>query len=71
MFTLAEINLMVIYNTGTRAGLITELEEMTLYLEEDEIELKELTHSALAKLRTMTDDDFTALDLNPFGLKGW
>ncbi|MCL1855451.1 MAG: transposon-transfer assisting family protein [Clostridia bacterium] len=71
MFTVAEINLMVIYNIGTRTGLISELEEMTLYLEEDEIELKELAQSAMAKLRTMTDDDFTALDLNPFGLKGW
>ena len=71
MFTVAEINLMVIYNTGTRTGLITEMEDMMLYLEEDEIELRELAQSAMVKLRTMTDDDFTALDLNPFGMKGW
>jgi len=71
MFTSTEINLMVIYNTGTRKGLITELEDMMIFLEADEAELRELAQSAMAKLRTMTDDDFLILDLNPFGLKGW
>ena len=37
-FTHDEINLMAIYNTGTRAGLIDELTAMRKYLEPDETE---------------------------------
>ena len=64
-FTHDEINLMAIYNTGTRAGLIDELIEMRKYLESDETELMSLTDSALAKLNLMTDAEFDALDLIP------
>lgn len=71
MFTTAEINLMVIYNTGTRKGLIAELQSMTAYLSEEEVDLLELTHSTIAKLKSMSDADYAALDLDPDGLKGW
>ena len=64
-FTHDEINLMAIYNTGDRAGLIDELTEMRKYLESDEMELMELTDSALAKLNQLTDAEFDALDLIP------
>lgn len=64
-FTFDEINLMCIYNTGTREGLIGALAEMRGYLEPDEDELRELTDSALAKLRAMSDGDFAALELFP------
>ena len=64
-FTHDEINLMAIYNTGTRAGLIDELTEMRNYLESDETELMSLTDSALAKLNMMTDEEFDSLDLMP------
>ena len=64
-FTHAEINLMAIYNTGTREGLIEELTIMRKYLESDETELMELTDSALAKLNTLTDAEFDTLDLIP------
>ena len=64
-FTHDEINLMAIYNTGTRAGLIDELTAMRKYLESDETELMSLTDSALAKLNLMTDAEFDALDLIP------
>ena len=64
-FTHAEINLMAIYNTGTREGLIEELTAMRKYLESDETELMELTDSALAKLNTLTDAEFDTLDLIP------
>ena len=63
MFTHDEINLMAIYNTGTRAGLIKELTAMRKYLEPDETELLALTDSALAKLNQLTDAEFDALDL--------
>ena len=39
-FTFEETNLMCIYNTGSREGLITALEEMQEHLEADETELK-------------------------------
>ena len=64
-FTHDEINLMAIYNTGTRAGLIKELTAMRKYLESDETELLALTDSTLAKLNQLTDAEFDALDLIP------
>ena len=64
-FTFEETNLMCIYNTGSREGLITALEEMQEHLEADETELKSLTVSTLAKLRKMTDEEFNQLELYP------
>ena len=46
-------------------GLIAVLEEMRGYLEPDEDELRDLTDSALSKLRSMSDGEFDALDLYP------
>lgn len=62
-FTHDEINLMAIYNPGTREGLIAELTMMRKYLEPDEAELLELTDSVLEKLTHMTDAAFATLDL--------
>ena len=56
---------MSIYNPGTRLGLIHALVEMRTYLDKDEQELKGLTDSAIAKLNTITDAEFDALDLVP------
>ncbi|MEY8232461.1 transposon-transfer assisting family protein [Oscillospiraceae bacterium 50-16] len=65
-FTFEERNLLCIYNrAGTRTGLIAALEDMRGYLEPDEDELRELTDSALGKLRRMTDADFETVDLYP------
>ena len=64
-FTHDEINLMAIYNPGTREGLIAELTAMRKYLEPDEAELLELTDSVLAKLSHMTDKEFLQLDIYP------
>ena len=60
-FTIEEINLMCIYNTGTRIGLIEALENMTGYLTKDETELRNLTESVIARLRAMSDLDFHML----------
>ncbi len=65
MFTNDEINLMCIYNTGTREGLIAELTQMRGYLGAEETELLALTDSALEKLRNMSDAEYAALDLFP------
>lgn len=69
-FTLAETNLMVIYNTGTRLNLMAELGNMLGYVSEDETELRCMTVSVIQKLNRMTDKDFLALNLTPDSLKG-
>ena len=64
-FTFEEVNLMCIYNTGSRAGLIESLNEMRGELSAEETELMELTDSTLRKLQAMTDDEFAELELYP------
>ena len=64
-FIFEEINLMCIYNTGSRTGLIEALTEMRGHLEPDETELRELTDSALGKLQAMSDAEFAELELYP------
>jgi len=68
IFTLAETNLMVIYNPGTRLGLIEELKAMMTYLSPEETDLHDLTLSTLRKLERLTDTAFAALDLEIDGL---
>ena len=63
--TYEELQLMSIYNHGTRLELIATLNEMRTYLDRDEQALKDLTDSAIAKLNNMTDAEFDALDLIP------
>lgn len=60
-----EQQLMAIYNTGTRLGLIQALNDMRTYLDNDELELMEATDSAIAKLNAMTDAEYESLDLIP------
>ena len=63
--TYEEQQLMSIYNTSTRLGLMQALSEMRTYLGKDEQELRDLTDSAINKLRHMTDAEYEALDLMP------
>lgn len=60
-FTVEETNLMCIYGTENREGLIADLTEMQTHLQADETELKELTGGVLAKLTAMSDEDFETL----------
>ena len=64
-FTFEEMNLMCIYNTGSRTGLIDSLREMRGELAPAETELRELTDSALGKLQAMSDAEFAELELYP------
>ena len=48
-FTFEEMNLMCIYNTGNRTGLIDSLREMRGELSPEETELRELTVAQLEK----------------------
>ena len=64
-FTNDELNLMCIYDTGTRTGLIEALTTMREQLEEDETELIQMTDSAIRKLSAMSDADYETLELFP------
>ena len=64
-FTFEETNLLCIYNTGSRTGLIEALIEMRGELSPEETELRELTNSALSKLQTMSNEEFAQLELYP------
>ena len=64
-FTNDEMNLMCIYDTGSRPGLMNALSEMRKELSTDEIELRELTDSTLNKLSAMSDEDYANMELYP------
>lgn len=64
-FTNDEMNLLCIYNTGTREGTLDALAAMREYLEPEETELRDMTDSAMEKLRQMSNADFEALYLIP------
>ena len=64
-FTFEETNLLSIYNTGSRTGLIDALTEMRGELSPEEIELREMTDSALGKLQARSDAEFAELELFP------
>ena len=64
-FTNDEINLMCIYNTGTKDGLMDALTAMREYLVPEETDLRGLTDSVLKKLEALSDEDFAKLELFP------
>ncbi len=64
-FTNDEMNLMCIYNTGSRKSLMRELREMRGYIGADQPELLNMTDSALQKLGKISDEEFTKLELFP------
>ena len=65
IFNNDEMNLMCIYDTGSRTGLMNALSEMRKELSEDEVELRELTDSTLNKLSAMSDEYYEKLELYP------
>ena len=64
-FTNDEMNLMCIYDTGSKTGLINALSEMRKELDADEVTLRELTDSVLNKLSAIPDEDYEKLELYP------
>ena len=60
-FTIEEINLMCIYDTGTRQGLMDALKAMYSDLLPEEAELRQLTENVLARLKGMTDDEYAQM----------
>ena len=64
-FTKDELSLISIYHTGDREGTMKEIEDIRTYLEDDEVELADLTASVLRKLDSISDEEFESLDLYP------
>ena len=64
-FTKDELSLIAIYNTGDRESTMEEIEDIRTYLEDDEVELADLTASVLRKLDNISDEEFDSLDLYP------
>lgn len=61
-FNSEELMLMVLYNPGTRLGLMQELRLMQCYLMPDETALRELSETVVEKLKLMTDADFSEIE---------
>ena len=64
-FSIEELNLMCIYDTGTRSGLMAGLEKIALELAPEEAELSDMIQSALKKLTAMSDQEYGELILVP------
>lgn len=62
-FTVEEVNLMCIYNTRTRTGLLFELRASLPFAGEPE--LRAQMESVAARLEAMTDAEFQSLALVP------
>lgn len=62
-FTFDEINLMCIYDTTDRVGLIIQLQDAMPYIENEE--LSEITATIISKLVGMTDDEYREIELKP------
>ena len=57
-----ELMPMMLYNTGSRLGLMQELRLMQCYLMPDEIALRELSEEVVEKLKLMTDAQFAEVE---------
>ena len=64
-FTKEETMLMMLYNPGSREGLIRELAAMKVQLQPEEKKLAKLTDRVINKLKDMDDEAFQQLDLYP------
>ena len=64
-FNHEELMLMMLYNTGTRLGIIHELRLMQCYLMRDETALRELSEGVIERLKRLTDAEFAELEIPP------
>ena len=61
-----ELMLMMLYNPGSRSGLMQELRLMQCYLMPDETALRELSEGVIEKLKLMSDADFAGSYLESY-----
>ncbi len=64
-FNREEMFLLMLYNPGTREGLVAELHAMRECLTPGERRLRKLVDRTLEKLSALSDEDFDALELYP------
>lgn len=64
-FSKEESMLMMLYNPGSREGLIRELADMKVQLAPEEKRLARLTDRVIGKLKTMDDETFKGLAIYP------
>ena len=57
-----ELMRMILYNPGTRLGLMQELRLMQCYLMPDETALRELSEQVIEKLKLLTNAEFAELE---------
>lgn len=57
-----ELMLMMLYNSGTRLGLMQELRLMQCYLLPDETALRKLSEGVIEKLKLISDADFDEVE---------
>lgn len=55
---------MMLYNSGTRLGLIQELRLMQCYLAPDEAALRKLSDKVIEKLKLLTDAEFDEVEFS-------
>ena len=63
-FTIQELNLICLYDTGTRIGLINEITNMTRELTSEDLELQILSECVIEKMSNMTDEEYDVLMRN-------
>ena len=63
-FTIQELNLICLYDTGTRIGLLNEITNMTRALTSEDMELQILSESVIKKMSGLTDEEYDALMRN-------
>lgn len=64
-FNIEELNLMCIYDSGTRSGLMEGLEKIATELTAEDADLAELFQSTMKKLAAMSDQEYGELILVP------
>ena len=57
-----ELMLMMLYNSGTRLGLVHELRLMQCYMMPGETALRELSEGVIEKLKLLTDAQFAEVE---------
>lgn len=55
-FTVEEVNLICIFAGESRSEVIEDIERALLYI--DDLDMEELSHKVLGKLRNMADEEF-------------
>ena len=70
VFTVDEMNLICIYDTSDRVGLIIQLQEAMPFIQNEE--LSEITANIISKLVRMTDKEYREIEFLPtISIKDW